>query len=49
MHLKNGRSTESGAYMQKETTSRMMVAIRTKFVFGLITVPIQDIMDGFRY
>jgi hypothetical protein len=33
MHLKNGRNTGNGAYTQKETTFRVMVASRPKVSF----------------
>jgi hypothetical protein len=35
MCLQNGRSTGNGAYVQKGTTSRMMVASRFKVSFWL--------------
>jgi hypothetical protein len=44
MHLKNGRSSGNGAYVQKGITSRVMV-VSTKLVFDQMAAPIPEIMD----
>jgi hypothetical protein len=45
MHLKHGRSTGNGAYMQKGPTSRVMVASRPKEVSDQMAVQVPEIMD----
>jgi hypothetical protein len=46
MHLKNGRSAENRAYMQKGATSRVMAASRPKVSFDQMAAPIPEIMDS---
>jgi hypothetical protein len=44
--FKNGRSAGSGAYTQKGTTSRVMVASRTTVSFNQMAAPVLEIFDG---
>jgi hypothetical protein len=48
MHLQNGRSTGSGAYTWKGTTSRVMVASRPKIGSDQIAASVPEIMDTLR-
>jgi hypothetical protein len=48
MHLKNGRSAGNGAYAQKGTTWRVMVASSPKIIFfDQMAEPVPEIMDEF--
>jgi hypothetical protein len=49
MHLKNGRSSGNGAYAQKGTALRVMVANSPKFSFYQMAVSVPEIMDGSLY
>jgi hypothetical protein len=43
--FRNGRSAWNGAYMQKGTTLRVMVASRPKVIFDQITATVPEITD----
>jgi hypothetical protein len=45
MHLKNGRSTGTGAHMQKGATLRVMVTSKLR-VFDQMAAPVPEIMDS---
>jgi hypothetical protein len=49
MHLKIYRSAGTGAYMQKGTASRLMVASRSKVSFDQMVTPVLEIMDASLY
>jgi hypothetical protein len=46
MHLQNGGSAGNDAYVQKGTTSRVMVASRPKVSSGQMAALVPEIMDG---
>jgi hypothetical protein len=46
MRLKYGRSTGDSAYARKGTTSRVIVASRSKVSFDQMPTPASEIMDG---
>jgi hypothetical protein len=47
--FQNGRSNGNSAYAPKGSTSKVMVASRSKVSFHQMAAPVQDIMDGFLY
>jgi hypothetical protein len=47
--VKNGTSSGNGAYVQKETTSRVMAANMPKVSFDQMAAPVPEFMDDFLY
>jgi hypothetical protein len=45
MHFKNERSVSKGIYLQKGTSSRVMVGSSPKLVFDQMAAPVPEIMD----